>query len=106
MPKAQPEQTCCGQPLLNNGFEDKTHPVALNFLRAFTRVEKPRVVSLLPCIHPAIVPPEMLRAGMHQVFAEAKDSHYRVIITGSSRTADIEWTVTLGAMDQKICFFG
>ena len=32
-----PEQTCCGQPLFNNGFEDQTRGVALNFMRAFGR---------------------------------------------------------------------
>ena len=32
-----PEQTCCGQPLFNNGFEDKTRPVALNFMRSFNK---------------------------------------------------------------------
>jgi len=63
--------------------------------------EKPRAVSLLPRIHLAIVRPEMLRADMHQVFAEAKDSHYLVFITGPSRTADIELTVTLGVHGPK-----
>jgi L-lactate dehydrogenase complex protein LldG len=58
--------------------------------------EKPRAVSLLPRIHLAVVRPELLRADMHQVFAEAKESHYLVFITGPSRTADIELTVTLG----------
>ena len=58
--------------------------------------EKPRAVSLLPRIHLAMVRPDMLRADMHQVFAEAKDHHYLVFITGPSRTADIELTVTLG----------
>lgn len=58
--------------------------------------QQPRAVSLLPRIHLAIVRPEMLRADMHQVFAEAKDHHYLVFITGPSRTADIELTVTLG----------
>jgi L-lactate dehydrogenase complex protein LldG len=58
--------------------------------------EKPRAVSLLPRVHLAIVRHEMLRADMHQVFAEAKDSRYLVFITGPSRTADIELTVTLG----------
>ena len=57
---------------------------------------KPRAVSLLPRVHLAIVRPEMLRADMHQVFAEAKERHYLVFITGPSRTADIELTVTLG----------
>jgi L-lactate dehydrogenase complex protein LldG len=63
--------------------------------------EKPRAVSLLPRIHLAIVRPEMVRADMHQVFAEAKDSHYLVFITGPSRTADIELTVTLGVHGPK-----
>lgn len=63
--------------------------------------EKPRAVSLLPRVHLAIVRPEMLRADMHQVFAEAKDSSYLVFITGPSRTADIELTVTLGVHGPK-----
>ena len=54
--------------------------------------ERPRAVSLLPRVHLAIVRPELLRADMHQVFAEAKDSRYLVFITGPSRTADIELT--------------
>src|SRR6266540_5144120 len=67
-------------------------------------VEKPRAVSLLPRIHLAIVRPEMLRADLHQVFAEAKDSNYLVFITGPSRTADIELTVTLGVHGPKNLF--
>jgi L-lactate dehydrogenase complex protein LldG len=63
--------------------------------------EKPRAVSLLPRVHLAFVRPEMLRADMHQVFAEAKDSNYLVFITGPSRTADIELTVTLGVHGPK-----
>ena len=63
--------------------------------------EKPRGVSLLPRVHLAVVRPEILRADLHQVFAEAKDSHYLVFITGPSRTADIELTVTLGVHGPK-----
>jgi L-lactate dehydrogenase complex protein LldG len=63
--------------------------------------EKPRAVSLLPRIHLAIVGPEMLRADMHQVFTESKDHHYLVFISGPSRTADIELTVTLGVHGPK-----
>jgi L-lactate dehydrogenase complex protein LldG len=66
--------------------------------------EKPRAVSLLPRVHLAIVRPEMLRPDMHQVFAEAKDHHYLVFITGPSRTADIELTVTLGVHGPKILY--
>lgn len=67
-------------------------------------LEKPRGVSLLPRIHLAIVRPDMLRADMHQVFAESKDDHYLVFITGPSRTADIELTVTLGVHGPKNLF--
>lgn len=66
--------------------------------------EKPRAVSLLPRIHLAIVRSEMMRADMHQVFAEAKENHYLVFITGPSRTADIELTVTLGVHGPKSLF--
>ena len=67
----------------------------------YSSAEKPRGVSLLPRVHLAIVRPEMLRADMHQVFAEAKDSHYLVFISGPRRTADIELTVTLGVHGPK-----
>jgi len=63
--------------------------------------EKPRAVSLLPRIHLAIVHPEMFRDDLHQVFAEARDSHYLVCITGPSRTADIELTLALGVHGPK-----
>jgi len=52
-------------------------------------------------VHLAVVTPAALHADMHQVFAEAKDSHYLVFITGPSRTADIELTVTLGVDSPK-----
>jgi L-lactate dehydrogenase complex protein LldG len=63
--------------------------------------EKPRGVSLLPRIHLAIVTPDLLRADLHQVFAKEKNGHYMVFITGPSRTADIELTVTLGVHGPK-----
>lgn len=76
-------------------------------------VEKPRAVSLLPRIHLAIVRPEMLRPDLHQVFAEQAGKtepearlrpDYMVFITGPSRTADIELTVTLGVHGPKSLF--
>ena len=63
--------------------------------------ERPRAVSLLPRVHLAIVRPEMLRGDLHQVFAEAKDQHYLVFITGPSRTADIEKTLVVGVHGPK-----
>jgi L-lactate dehydrogenase complex protein LldG len=58
--------------------------------------EKPRSVSLLPRIHLAILDRDALRADLHQVFTEAKKHSYLILISGPSRTADIELTVTLG----------
>jgi len=58
--------------------------------------EKPRAVSLLPRVHLAVVSREAVRTDLHQVFAEAKTHPYLIFITGPSRTADIELTVTLG----------
>jgi L-lactate dehydrogenase complex protein LldG len=58
--------------------------------------EKPREVSLLPRVHLAVMGPEALRDDLHQVFAEARRHHYLILISGPSRTADIELTVTLG----------
>jgi len=63
--------------------------------------KKPRAVSLLPRVHLAIVHPAALRADLQQVFIEAKDQHYLVFISGPSRTADIELTVTLGVHGPK-----
>lgn len=65
-------------------------------LGLFSSAEKPRAVSLLPRVHLALVRPEAIRTDLHQVFAEARNQPYLVFITGPSRTADIELTVTLG----------
>jgi len=32
-----PEQTCYGQPVFNDGFEDRLRPVVLNFMCAFSK---------------------------------------------------------------------
>ena len=45
-----PEQTCCGQPLFNNGFEDRTRPVALNFMRAFSKNDAPIIGPSGSCV--------------------------------------------------------
>lgn len=45
-----PEQTCCGQPLFNNGFEDKTRPVARNFMHAFAKSDAPIIGPSGSCV--------------------------------------------------------
>jgi L-lactate dehydrogenase complex protein LldG len=66
--------------------------------------ERPRVVSLLPRVHLAIFTPAVLRADLHHAFAEAKDAGYSVLVTGPSRTADIELTLTLGVHGPKALY--
>ncbi len=50
-PSFPPDQTCCGQPLFNNGFEEKTRPVALNFMRAFAKSDAPIVAPSGSCVN-------------------------------------------------------
>ena len=66
--------------------------------------DRPRVVSLLPRVHLAIFTAAALRADLHQAFAEAKDAGYSVLVTGPSRTADIELTLTLGVHGPKALY--
>jgi L-lactate dehydrogenase complex protein LldG len=63
--------------------------------------ERPRVASLLPRVHLALVRPAALRPDLHQVLAEAQGAGYTVLISGPSRTADIELTLTLGVHGPK-----
>ena len=64
-------------------------------------IEQPRTVSLLPRVHLALMRTTCLRADLHQVFEEARHDGYLVFITGPSRTADIELTVTIGVHGPK-----
>lgn len=66
--------------------------------------EKPRVVSLLPRVHLALVHPGAIRPDLHEVFTEAKHNNYLILITGPSRTSDIELTVTLGVHGPKFLY--
>ncbi len=44
------EQTCCGQPLFNNGFEEKTRSIAINWLNTFNRSPAPIVGPSGSCV--------------------------------------------------------
>jgi L-lactate dehydrogenase complex protein LldG len=63
--------------------------------------ERPRSVSLLPRVHLAVLRPAALRADLQPAFAEVKHDGYFVFVTGPSRTADIELTVTIGVHGPK-----
>lgn len=58
--------------------------------------DKPRAISLLPRTHLAVMQESALKADLHPILADVSGRSYLVLITGPSRTADIELTVTLG----------
>ncbi len=62
------EQTCCGQPLFNNGFEDKTRPVALNFMQAFAKSDAPIIGPSGSCV-------SMVKHHYHSLFKEGTPEH-------------------------------
>jgi L-lactate dehydrogenase complex protein LldG len=63
--------------------------------------QRPRMVSLAPRIHLALVTPEILLPDLSQGFEQVKGEGYWVFVTGPSRTADIELTVTVGVHGPK-----
>ncbi len=70
---------------------------------------QPDLLSLLPRVHLALVTPDTLLPDLHHAFALAKGDRHFILVSGSSRTADIEKVLTLGAHGPKsfhlwICF--
>jgi L-lactate dehydrogenase complex protein LldG len=62
---------------------------------------QPNLLSLLPRVHLALVAPAAFLADLHQAFAMAKGDKHFVLVSGSSRTADIEKQLTLGVHGPK-----
>ena len=62
---------------------------------------QPDLLSLLPRVHLVLAAPEILTADIHQAFALAKGDRHFVLVSGSSRTADIEKVLTLGVHGPK-----
>ena len=62
---------------------------------------QPDALSLLPRVHLALIAPEALQADLHHTFALAKDDRHIVLVSGCSRTADIEKVLTLGVHGPK-----
>jgi len=58
-------------------------------------------LSILPRIHLALVCPAAFLPDLHQAFALAKGDRHFVLVSGSSRTADIEKVLTLGVHGPK-----
>ena len=66
----------------------------------FSSLEEPRLVSLLPPVHLAIVQRERLLTGLDELFTIVPDPSQKssslVFLTGPSRTADIEQILVRG----------
>lgn len=62
---------------------------------------QPNLLSLLPRVHLALVTPGLFLADLHQAFLLAKEDRHVVLVSGSSRTADIEKVLTLGVHGPK-----
>ncbi len=62
---------------------------------------KPPMTSLLPRIHLAILRRSALRADLHELFADVFDQKHLVLISGPSRTTDIEKVLALGVHGPK-----
>jgi L-lactate dehydrogenase complex protein LldG len=62
---------------------------------------QPDLLSLLPRVHLALVTPDSLLPDLYHALALAKGDRHFVLVSGSSRTADIEKVLTLGAHGPK-----
>lgn len=69
-----------------------------------TTPDQSRLVSLLPRVHLAILRPTTLRGDLHDVFSEVKHDQRTVLITGPSRTTDIEKVLTIGVHGPKALY--
>ncbi len=58
--------------------------------------QKPKAVSLLPRVHLAILAPANWRTSLGEALVEFKHSPHLTLISGPSRTSDIELILTLG----------
>ncbi len=67
-------------------------------------LEHSQLVSLLPRVHLAIVQSSALRADLHQVLDEVKGEKRLHFVTGPSRTADIEKTLSIGVHGPKALY--
>ena len=63
--------------------------------------DRPRAASLVPRVHLAILTPAALAANLEAVLEACRDVACATLITGPSRTSDIELTLTIGVHGPK-----
>jgi L-lactate dehydrogenase complex protein LldG len=63
--------------------------------------QKPKAVSLLPLVHLAIITSSNWRTSLSEALVEFKHSPHLTLISGPSRTSDIELILTLGVHGPK-----
>ena len=63
-----PEQTCCGQPFFNSGFQSEARPLAVKWLRAFSRSDAPIVSPSGSCV-------DMVRHHYPELFSAGTPEH-------------------------------
>jgi L-lactate dehydrogenase complex protein LldE len=83
-----PEQTCCGQPLFNNGFEDQTRPIASNFLRAFAKSDASIVAPSGSCV-------SMVKHHYLELFKEGTPEHALAVDIASRTYEFTEYLVNV-----------
>jgi L-lactate dehydrogenase complex protein LldG len=66
--------------------------------------DRPRTTSLLPRVHVALLTPAALRASLGEALGECRGVSCAALITGPSRTSDIELTLTIGVHGPKALY--
>jgi L-lactate dehydrogenase complex protein LldG len=66
--------------------------------------DRPRTASLVPRVHLALLTPGALRADLQAALNECRDTSCATLITGPSRTSDIELTLTIGVHGPKVLY--
>jgi L-lactate dehydrogenase complex protein LldG len=66
--------------------------------------DRPRTVSLLPRVHLAILTAQAWRGSLAEVLSQFRDASGVTLVTGPSRTSDIELTLTIGVHGPKALY--